>query len=117
MNKPETQFGGSLEPVGSESAVDMSLVPHEGLYTHPTIRLWDGAHEIWISRKTPTHVSFMARQGERSFGRFKWSVAEFMAGRENYIPNVRHQRWEPAAEDARIVSGLAGWLPSAVCRG
>jgi hypothetical protein len=74
-------------PSGSESAVNMSLVPEDGPYTHPTIRLWDGGHEIWISRKTPTHISFTARQGERTFGRFKWTIPEFMAGRENYIPN------------------------------
>jgi hypothetical protein len=74
-------------PLGSESLVDMSLVPNEGPYTHPTINLWDGGHEIWISKRSATHVSFMARQGERTFGRFKWAIAEFMAGRENYIPN------------------------------
>src|SRR5436190_18898294 len=28
-------------------------------------------------------------------------------------PNDRHQRWEPAARDGRLVSKLNGWLPSA----
>jgi hypothetical protein len=83
----EQDKGRCAPAPGSESAVDMSLVPEDGLYTHPTIRLWDGGHEIWISRKTPTHISFTSRQGERTFGRFKWTIAEFMAGRENYIPN------------------------------
>ena len=32
-------------------------------------------------------------------------------------PNDQHQRWEPAAKDSRIVTGLDGWLPSAECCG
>jgi hypothetical protein len=33
------------------------------------------------------------------------------------MPNVEHQRWEPAAPDTRVVSDLNGWLPSAECCG
>jgi len=29
--------------------------------------------------------------------------------------NAQHQRWEPALADARIVTELSGWLPSAAC--
>ena len=32
-------------------------------------------------------------------------------------PNAQHQRWEPAAVDARIGTDLNGWLPSAECCG
>ena len=31
--------------------------------------------------------------------------------------NDQHQRWEPAAEDSRIVTDLNGWLSSAACCG
>jgi len=33
------------------------------------------------------------------------------------LANDHHQRWEPAAEDSRIVTGLNGWLPSAAWNG
>ena len=32
-----------------------------------------------------------------------------------WLPNAQHQRWEPAAADARIVTDLNGWLASAAC--
>src|SRR5437867_12145750 len=37
--------------------------------------------------------------------------------RRAFMANEEHQRGEPAAEDARIVTDLSGWLASAACCG
>src|ERR1043166_3765419 len=40
-----------------------------------------------------------------------------MVAKALMTPNDQHQRWEPAAADAGMVSDLNGWLPSAECCG
>ena len=40
-------------------------------------------------------------------------MARFAA--QEFMLNGKHQRWEPAATDARFATGLNGWLPSAEC--
>src|ERR1017187_2717551 len=54
-----------------------------------------------------------ARPFRRDDGRPPWSVLAHSL----ISPNVRHQRWEPAAADGGIATGLNGWLPSAEWRG
>jgi hypothetical protein len=45
-----------------------------------------------------------------------YSLVEFIV-QWHLSSNDEHQRWEPAATDARIATDLNGWLPSAGCCG
>ena len=53
-----------------------------------------------------------------SFGPcFERIVSEMSRCGHGKRPNAQHQRWEPAASDARIGTELNDWLPSAACCG
>lgn len=45
-------------------------------YGHPVLG------EVWVNKKTSTHISFYAQTGERVFSKFRWSRSEFDQGRE-----------------------------------
>jgi hypothetical protein len=83
-------------PPRSCSPVIPCLLPVHAPFSHPALG------DMWITRVTPTHISFEMLVGPRRFGRFKYSHAEFISGKEN-----AHALAEERSDDSRqrVVGG------------
>jgi uncharacterized membrane protein len=54
---------------------DVATLRVDAPFAHPVLG------EIWITKRTPTHVSFYMQTSPRRFGRFKVTIEEFETGR------------------------------------